>query len=108
MRLQIFFLKPTNPKILKICKKGSSLGAIQPSKISPFEVKSVQVFSKSAQLFIHRVKFQKTISRFPGQDCSFRNQKKFSHANSNQNLSHIHYRFEAQCQSNASSSFCSM
>jgi t-SNARE complex subunit (syntaxin) len=77
MRLQISFLKPTNPKIQKFCKKGSSLGAIQPSKISPFEAKSIQVFSKSAQLFIHRLKFQKTISRFPGQECSFRNQKNY-------------------------------
>jgi len=102
MRLQIFFLKHTNPKI---CKKGLSLGAIQPSKISPFEVKSVQVFSKSAQLFIHRLEFQKTISRFPGSRLFISKPEKLSHANSNQNISHIHYRFEAQCQSNASSSF---
>jgi hypothetical protein len=74
MRLQIFFLKPTNPKILKkSAKKAHPWAPFNHPKISPYEAKSVQVFSKSAQLFIHRLKFQKTISRFPGQDCSFRN-----------------------------------
>jgi len=96
MRLQILFLKPTNPKIQKIRKKfiPGRHSTIQNFSIwseirsSVLEIRSSVPFTVS--------NFKKPFQDFRVQDCSFRNQKKWSHAKSNQNLSQISCEFQSK------------
>jgi hypothetical protein len=71
-------LSQTKSKNSKIYKKGSSLGAIQPSKISPYEAKSVQVFSKSAPVFHSLPQISKNHFKISGSRLFISKQEIFS------------------------------
>ena len=103
------FLSQTNKSknSQKICKKAHPWAPFNYPTFLHMKLNPFKCFRNPLQCSIHRLKFQKPFQDFRVQDCSFRNHK-LSHTNSNQNLSHIHYRFEAQCQSNVISSSCSM